>query len=108
MKRLPCPYLNGEVELTEERRQHILAKHPDFLPEYFEQLAETLSNPDEVRSDRRFPQTRLFVRWFDSLKDGKYVVVAIVSDSTPHKRHWIATAYIARKVSQGEIEWHRN
>ncbi len=104
----PCPYLNQEVELTQERRQHILTKHPDFLPEYFAQLAETLAAPDEVRFDQRFPETRLFARWFDNLKGGKYVVVAVVSDPSPRKRHWIVTAYLARKVSQGEIEWHQN
>src|SRR6266545_7056637 len=41
MKFLPCPHLGDSIELTEERQGHILSKHPDFLPEYFEQLAET-------------------------------------------------------------------
>ena len=34
MNRFPCPYLGGEVELTEERERHITERHPDLLPEY--------------------------------------------------------------------------
>jgi hypothetical protein len=29
---LTCPYLKGEVELTEERFQHIINTHPGTLP----------------------------------------------------------------------------
>ena len=39
--RFPCPYLNGEVELTEEREHHIAERHPDLLPEYREQIVGT-------------------------------------------------------------------
>ncbi len=108
MELLPCPYLGGTVELTDERQQHILSKHPDFLPEYFNQLAQTVADPDEVRQDNRFPATRLFARWFTDVKGGKFVVVAVVSDPPPQNRHWIVTAYIARKLAQGAIEWKRN
>lgn len=108
MELLLCPYLSARVELTDERRQHILSKHPDFLPGYFAQVAETLANPDEVRRDTRFPATRLFSRWYENVKAGKFIVVAVVSDSLPQERHWIVTAYIARKLRQGEIEWTRN
>ena len=34
MSRFPCPYLKGNVELTEERERHIAERHPDLLPEY--------------------------------------------------------------------------
>ncbi len=108
MERLSCPYLGSAVELTDERQEHILARHPDFLPEYFEQLRETLANPDEIRRDNRFPATRLFSRWFESVKRGKFVVVAVVSDEPSPARHWVVTAYIARRVVQGVTEWNRN
>lgn len=108
MELLPCPYLGETVELTDERQQHILSKHPDFLPEYFNQLAQTVADPDEVRRDSRFPATRLFAHWFTDVKGGKFVVVAVVSDPPPQNRHWIVTAYIARKLAQGAIEWKRN
>jgi len=41
-----CPYLNGEVELTDEREHHIAERHPDLLPDYRHLIAETLSRPD--------------------------------------------------------------
>jgi hypothetical protein len=49
MKKFPCPYLNGDVELTDEREAHIAEMHPDLLPEYLLQLAQTLEDLDEVR-----------------------------------------------------------
>ncbi len=48
MCRFPCPFLQGEVELTEERERHIAARHPDLLPEHRERIAETLA--DLIRS----------------------------------------------------------
>lgn len=49
MRTFPCPYLDGEVELSDEREAHIAETHPDLLPEYLRQLEQTLLNPDEVR-----------------------------------------------------------
>jgi hypothetical protein len=34
MKQFPYPYLEGNVELTDEREEHITATHPDLLPNY--------------------------------------------------------------------------
>jgi hypothetical protein len=33
MATFACPYLGGEVQLTEEREKHIADNHPDLLPE---------------------------------------------------------------------------
>lgn len=103
-----CPYLREEVELTEEREKHIADNHPDLLPKYRNCIAQALSNPDQIRQSKRFKSARLFSKWFESLKDGKYVVVVVVTDSAHNSRHWIITAYIARRLSQGEIEWKRS
>lgn len=102
----PCPYLNSQVEMTGEREQHIAERHPDLLPQYRPYIADTLAEPDAVRRSARFANARLFTRWFDSVRDGKYVVVVVVSDAAP-ERHWIITVYIARKLAEGEIEWKR-
>ena len=53
MKTFPCPYLKGEVELTDERETHIAETHPDLLPEYLPQIRQTLEDPDEVRRSVR-------------------------------------------------------
>lgn len=102
----PCPYLNGQVEMTDEREQHITERHPDLLPQYRQSIADTLAHPDAVRRSARFANARLFTRWFDAIRDGKYVVVVVVSNVSP-ERHWIVTAYIARKLAEGELEWKR-
>ena len=103
-----CPYLSGEVELTSERERHIGESHPDLLPEHRDRIAETLASPDQVRISQRLKNARLFSRRFDSIRGGNYVVVVMVSEGDTDRRHWIITAYIARKLAGGEIEWKRN
>jgi hypothetical protein len=108
MTYFPCPYLKADVELTVEREQHIAERHPDLLPAYRQSIADTLAEPDQVRRSKRFAGARLFSRWFESVRGGKHVVVVVVSQAGPGERHWIITAYIARKLAEGEIEWKRN
>lgn len=104
-----CPYLGNDVELTDEREYHITLRHPDLLPEHRQCIKDTLILPDEIRRSPRFGNARLFSRWFEDLRGGKYVVVVVVSDPIPLGRHWIITAYITRRLSRkGEMEWKRN
>jgi hypothetical protein len=108
MRTFDCPYLEAWVELSDEREQHIRERHPDLLPAYRHCIADTLFEPDQVRTSLRFAGARLFSRWFDAVRGGKYVVVVVVSDAAPAGRHWIITAYIARRLSTGEVEWTRD
>ena len=108
MSRYPCPYLNGDVELTEERERHIAERHPDLLPEHRDCIAETLAQPDRVRRSARFGSAKLFSPWYADVRLGKHVVVVVVSELDPTERHWIITAYMARKLAEGEIEWKRD
>lgn len=103
----PCPYLSGEVELTDERERHIAERHPDLLPTHRNRIAETLADPDEVRKSARFANARLFARQFDTI-GGKHVVVVVVSDTVPAQRHWVITAYLARRLAEGDVEWQRS
>ena len=108
MADFPCPYLGSNVELTDEREDHIANHHPDLLPNHRQCIADTLADPDQVRRSSHFGNARLFSRWFESLRGGKYVVVVVVSHPAPSARHWIITAYIARKLAKGgDIEWER-
>jgi hypothetical protein len=104
---LPCPHLAGSVELSDERQQHIARTHPDLLPDHRTAIAGTLAKPDEIRRSARLTNARLFSRWHPELRGGKHVVVVVVSDAPPTERHWIVTAYIARKLAGGEVEWRR-
>ena len=107
MKRFPCPYLNAQVELTEERRAHITFRHPELLPAHEHALRQTLAQPDEVRRDEHYPHTRLLSRWFDDLLGGKLIVAVVVSDLQAN-RHWIVTAYLTRGPARGDLEWKRS
>ena len=108
MTRYPCPYLRGEVELTEERERHIAERHPDLFPHYRDRIAETVGNPDQVRRSLRFGSAKLFSRWYADIRQGKHVVVVVVSELDPMERHWIITAYMAREIAEGDVEWKRD
>ena len=107
MTEFPCPYLSGLVELTDERQQHIAGRHPELLPEYLNQISDTISEPDQIRRSKRYQNARLFTRWFENVKQGKFVIVVVVTDQAPNTRHWVVTAYLTRKLAQGEIEWQK-
>lgn len=107
MRTFACPYLAGNVELTDEREEHIALNHPDLLPEHLAQLGETLARPDEVRRSLRMSAARVFYRWFADVRHSKHVAVVVVSDPAG-QRHWIITAYITRRIANGEIEWSRS
>jgi hypothetical protein len=79
-----------------------------LLPAHRDGIAETLADPDEVRKSARFANARLFTHQFDTPRGGKQVVVVVVSDTVPAKRHWIITAYLARRLVEGESEWKRH
>lgn len=108
MYKFSCPYLKGEVELSDEREAHIAQNHPDLLPEYLPQLQQTLMDPDEVRRSIRMSGARMFYRWFDDVRHGKYVAVVVVSEAAPAERNWIITAYVTRRLINGEMEWQKN
>jgi len=100
--------LKREVESSEERENHIAQRHPDLLPGHYDCVVQTLEEPDQVRRSERFPNARLFTRWFAELRGGKHVVVVVVSEHEYQGRHWIITSYIARKLVEGDIEWKKN
>lgn len=107
MALIRCPYLDAQVELSEAREFHIAESHPDLLPEYRERLAEVVAEPEVVRRSTRFAGAWLFSRWYDAIRGGKHVVVVIVSEPPPAERHWVITAYLARRLSGGEVTWKR-
>src|SRR5215510_14648293 len=108
MTRFPCPYLQSEVELTEERERYITERHPDLLLEHRACIADTLAEPDQVRRRARLRNARLCTRWFDTVRRGKHVVVIVVTDVAASRRHWVVTAYMARQLTEGDIEWTKS
>jgi len=100
-RHFPCPHLNATVELSPEREQHIAVTHPGTLPDYLEQLKETLANPDQIRQSERDASALLFYKWFSSIRTGRHMVVVTVSENSI-PRHWIIKAYTARKLAGGK------
>lgn len=108
MSRFPCPYLAGQVELTDERERHIAERHPELLPSHKIWIRETLADPALVRRSARSATARLFSRWYTDLRGGSHVVVVVVTESGRRRRHWIVTAYAARRLAEGVLEWKRS
>lgn len=106
--KFPCPYLNGEVELTSEREQHITENHPDLLPEHRSGIAETLADPDEVRRSLQLSTGLLFSKRYEAALDGKSIVVVVMTSAETNRRKWIVTAYLTRKLVAGETEWKKD
>lgn len=102
-----CPYLTSNVELTDEREQHIAVTHPGTLPNYLEQMREAIEDPDQIRRSERDENALLFSKWFDSIRTGRYLVVVIVEDTDP-TRYWIVTTYTARKLTGGNVIWQKS
>ncbi len=107
MSHLPCPFLGAEVEITEERERHIAEHHPDLLPEHRGRIAETLADPDQIRRSSRFRAAKLFSKMYADPRGGKHVVVVVVGDEASRRRHWVITAYMTRRLAEGEVEWKR-
>ena len=107
IRRFWCPQLNAEVELTEERERHIEEKHGELLPAHRGKIAEVLADPDIIRRSGQADSERLFSRWYTDLGRGRHVVVVVVSHASEPARHWIVTAYMARRLPTGGIEWRR-
>jgi hypothetical protein len=103
-----CPQLGTEVELSEERERHIRDHHPDLLPQHRRHIIETVGDPDQVRRSARAVNAKLFTRWFANLRGGRYVVVVVVDNPGRETHPWIITAYMARKLKEGEIQWQRS
>lgn len=97
MIRFNCPVLGSDVELTDERARHIAERHPDLLPAHLAELGAAVREPNDVLP-AFVGDKRLFVRWADTIKGGRYVVAVVVSEGT---RHWIVTAYLTRRPPTG-------
>lgn len=108
MKRWPCGHLGGSVELTAERERHIGERHPDLARWDSELIAGALREPDQVRVSDRMGNARLFSRWYGDVQGGVHAVVVVISDPPAGRRHWVVTAYLARRLSGGRIEWQRS
>ena len=106
MSRFPCPYLKSEVELTEERERHIAERHPDAGAPGAG--GGNPGRPGPSPEERSVRKRQVVLAMVTDLQRGKHVMVVVVSELDPTERHWIITAYITRRLAEGEVEWRRN
>lgn len=90
--------LGKDIELTIERKTHILLYHPDLKP-YFSKIKATLIRPDEIRISKSDPEVLLFYRYFDTIFNGKYISVTVKTNG----RWFVLTAYLTKRKLSGEI-----
>lgn len=88
----------GEVELTTERKSHIILKHPEIKP-HIKKISQVLSSPDATRRSKFDPDALLFYKYFDKIKGGKYINVTVKKG----ERNFILTAYITDKIRASKI-----
>lgn len=89
--------LGEKVELTPERKRHILERHPDISP-YLDKISKVLLESDQIRVDKRDANVLLFYKYFSKIGKGKYLVIVIKIN----KRNFILTFYSTYKIKTGE------
>ena len=85
------------IELTQERKDHILEFHPD-LKVHFSKIPKVLEDPDQIRKSKHDPKVLLFYKYFANIKGGKYLAVVVKIN----KRNFILTSYLTDKTITGK------
>ena len=85
----------------------MVSRHPELGEISHQLFAEVLKHPDEIRRSSRDPAARIFSRWYTDLREGKHIVLVVVTSDEPQVRHWIITAYVARNLVEGGLIWKR-
>lgn len=88
--------LSKEIELTLERKQHILLYHPDLKP-YLKFIKDVLMQPDDIRKSKSDQHVLLFYKFFANIKDGIYIMVAVKTNG----RWFVLTSYLTRHMISG-------
>ncbi len=88
----------GEIELTTERKSHIILKHPE-VKLHIKKISQVLSSPDTIRRSKVDTEALLFYKYFDKIKGGKYINVTVKQG----ERNFVLTAYITDRIRAGEV-----
>ncbi len=80
----------GSIELTEERKRHILFFHPE-TQSYSRYFSKTLSSPDVIRRSKHDPKVLIF---YKQIRAKKYLAITV---KTNH-RLFILTAYTSFRI----------
>jgi len=89
--------LGRPVELSDERRTHILDRHPSVAP-FLERIGEVLLRPEAVRRSTYDPEVLPFSRFHPDGLGGKHLVVVVKLGG----RCFVLTAYLTRRLAGGQ------
>ena len=89
MERFVSPL--GEVELTDEREQHIMEFHPE-MRSYRRYFSEAIAKPDTIRRSVFDTQVRILYHFLKNAD--KYLAIVV---KTNHRK-FILTAYTTHKI----------
>ena len=85
----------NEVRLTDERLRHILRRHPEMARQ-LHRIAETLAEPDAVRTSNSGPDVRLYYRLYPDLQGRRRYICLVVKRTTDYS--FILSGYPDRKI----------
>ena len=74
--------LGPPVELTDERREHILRHHPVVAP-FLNRIADVVARPDKIRQSTYDPNVLLLSRFYADVLGGKHLVVVVKIGERP-------------------------
>jgi len=95
-----CEKFGCSIRLTEERKQHIVSRHPEIRGN-FNKIKPTLAKPDLIVANRYAADEKYYHRFFETL--GNYLIVVVNTD-----KKFIITAFIAREVKKGKLQWKKD
>ncbi len=95
-------YWDTEVELTEERWEHIVKEHPE-IEALREQIGMVLIGPDYVKRSLRDKDVWLYYKYEEMLYNGKYLLVVVKRG----QRSFVVTCYVTDKIKQGDTIWRK-
>ena len=83
--------MNPNVELTEERLEHIRQHHPDDFAVCVQYIDSVIEKPDLILDDHKNPLTAMFIRSFE--ETGVNIVIKLALRGDPDSRSFIVTIH---------------
>lgn len=87
--------LGGEVQLTDERLDHMLRRHPE-MKHQLQRIAPTLAEPHAVTTSRSNRSVWLYHRLYPDLRGRNRYVCLVVKRRRDYS--FILTGYLSRRI----------
>jgi len=95
-------FQGAEIVLEDDVKRVIFQKHPE-VQGVLDKIPLVLQDPDMVKRSVTNPKVWLCYRYFDSVLDGKHVVVVVKRV----EQNFVSTIYVTDHIKQGELIWRK-